>query len=452
MTTRLTRKMISLVALLSLLGVTFGASSYSTVEATNVVNENLTRRRPAQRIRGLRQEKEVAETKEKDDTTRHRPNFPGFLRPTPEKFGKLGLNVATTKASSKSEQRLPEQGQALNIATTKASSKSEQRLPEQGQALNIKVNNRKPGGNQKTGGFSSAQKEKVRNGVGKDKETILENGMEHFKEVEVEIYRREIPSFTIQFTVENSSSFSAPNLADYNELTDVSEGYLDNFFRSVFEDVQVRHEGTVLFLMVSEYDPYTVDFRMTLEFIIPGEVPTINFLIDRLQDGLERDTSKAFFIADLSSMSETNPFSGTVSFEVVSRPPVSAAEKSRGGGKQAQDDSIEQVGKSNVLVSLLAGMGCVVIVGAGLMWRKKKLDMSAASDSNQIFSLFDKTKKKTTPDSNTSGIYGADEETMNYLSSIRNRYRDHDSGETSSCTSNDRNIAAVEQTEFDDEC
>ena len=93
--------------------------------------------------------------------------------------------------------------------------------------------------------------------------------------MEVEIYRREIPSITIQFTVEDSSSSNPPNLADYNELSDVSEEYLDNFFRSVFEDLQVRHDGTVLFVMVSEDDPFKVDFRITLEFIIPGEVPTI---------------------------------------------------------------------------------------------------------------------------------------------------------------------------------
>ena len=92
--------------------------------------------------------------------------------------------------------------------------------------------------------------------------------------MDVEIYRREIPSITIQFTVEDSSS-NLPNLADYNELSDVSEEYFDKFFRSVFEDVQVRHHGTVLFVMVSDDDPYTLDFRITLEFIIPGEVPTI---------------------------------------------------------------------------------------------------------------------------------------------------------------------------------
>lgn len=441
MTTRVMGKTISLVALLTLLSVTFGASSYSTVEASNVVNQKLPRRRPAQRIRGLRREKGADETTGEDKPTKpnggdkptkhnpHNPHLPGIIRPIPEKFAKLGLDVENTKVSSKFEQKLPEQGQALNIKV-----------------------NKKSEANPKTGGLFPAKKVIDRNGVSENKEMVLENGIEHFKEVEVEVYRREVPSFSIQFNVENSSSSSAPNLADYNELTDVSEGYLDNFFRSVFEDIQVRHEGTVLFLMVSEDDPYTVDFRMTLEFIIPGEVPTINFLIDRLQDAFERDTSQAFFIADLSSMSDTNPFSKTVSFEVVSRPPVSAAEMNGGGGGKPQDDSIEQVGKSKILVSLLVGMGCVVVVGAALMWRKKKSDMNASSDSNQTFSLFDKTKKKNIPDSKTSGIYGADEETTNYLNSLRNRYRDHDSGETSSCASNDRNIAAVEQTEFEDEC
>lgn len=93
--------------------------------------------------------------------------------------------------------------------------------------------------------------------------------------MEVEVYRREVPSFSLQFIVDPSSSTNNPGLADYNELTDVSEEYLDSFFRSVFEDVQVRHDGTALFLMVDEDDPFTVDYRVTLEFIIPGEVPTI---------------------------------------------------------------------------------------------------------------------------------------------------------------------------------
>jgi hypothetical protein len=156
-------------------------------------------------------------------------------------------------------------------------------------------------------------------------------------------------------------------------------------------------------------------------------------------------------MSDLSSMSETNPFSKTVSFKVVSRPPVSAAEMDRTGGKPPQIGGIERVRKNHVLISLLAGVGLVVLIGSGLMWRKKKFNRGAVSDSNQTFSLFDKTNKKgTSTSSKTSGLYGADEETLNYLDSIRKRYRDGGSPKSSPSASNDNNIAAVEHDDDDD--
>ena len=164
-----------------------------------------------------------------------------------------------------------------------------------------------------------------------------------------------------------------------------------------------------------------------------------SFLIDRLQDGLERETSRAFFISDLSSMSETNPFSKTVSFEVVSRPPVSAAEV--GGGKQPPNGSIQNASKQHVLISLLGGLGCIALVGAGVLWKKKKL-----SESNSL------TLDNNSAMDKSDGIYGADEETMSYLNYIRKRYRDHDkSNKVPSSDSNNDNIAAVEQTgSYDD--
>jgi len=439
MTTMVMVKRISQAMLLILLGITLAALSHSTVEAATSDNKQSSRRLPAPKVRGLQQdigvgsvgkvERVNSRNKGEDKTGRNKPNLPGVSRPIPQKFQKI----------------------ALNINAAKEAARPAKKLPEQQQASNIKVNKRS-GSNPKLGGLSAALKGSDRNGLGKN---IIkkETGMEHFQEVEVEIYRREIPSFSIKFEVEESSSDNLPNLADYNELSDVSEEYLDNFFRSVFEDVPVRHDGTALFVMVSEDDSYTVDFRMTLEFIIPGEVPTINFLIDRLQDGFEKDTSQAFFISDLSLMSETNPFSKTVSYQVVSRPPVSAAEMARGGGKQPQGGDSEHLGKNRFLISLLAGMGCLVLVGAGIMWRKKNSNGSAVSDSNQTFSLFDKTNNKSSSTSSrTSGVYGADEETTNYLNSIRKRYRDHDgSKKSSSSASNDNNIAAVEQTgSYDD--
>jgi len=442
MTTMVMGKRISQAVLLILLGITLAALSQSTVEAATSDNIQSSRRLPAPKVRGLQRGIEVgsvgkvervnSRNKGEDKTGRNKPTLLKVSRPIPQKFGKIALNIDVVKEAARTAKKIPEQQQASTIEVNKTSRSDP-----------------------KIGGLNAALKGSDRNGVGKNsiKSAEVETGMEHFQEVEVEVYRREIPSFSIKFEVGETSSDDLPNLADYNELSDVSEEYLDNFFRSVFEDVPVRHAGTALFVMVSEDDSYTVDFRMTLEFIIPGQVPTINFLIDRLQDAFEKETSQAFFISDLSLMSETNPFSNTVSYQVVSRPPVSAAEMGLGRGKQPQLGDSEHVGKSSILISLLAGMGCLVLVGAGIMWRKKNSNGSAVSDSNQTFSLFDKTNNKSSSTSSrTSGVYGADEETTNYLNSIRKRYRDHDGSKKSfSSASNDNNIAAVEQTgSYDD--
>jgi hypothetical protein len=278
-----------------------------------------------------------------------------------------------------------------------------------------------------------------------------------YRTVEVEVYRRQVPKFSIHFTIDDPSSGNPPNLADYNELSEVSEEYLDNFFRSVFEDIQVRHDGTILFVSVNDDNPFTVDFVVTLEFIIPGEVPTVNFLIDRLQEGLERDTSMAFFISDLSTMSETNPFSKTVSIEVVSRPPLSAAEMNGGGNSPLGNMSTQN---KHIMISFLAGIGSVILVVAGFMWvRKTRFNKSHTSDSDQTFALFDKSNTKGTPGGvGSSGVYGADEETISYLNSIRKRYKDRDetskrgSEQTNSSVFRKSNISAAEVAgSFDEE-
>lgn len=144
-------------------------------------------------------------------------------------------------------------------------------------------------------------------------------------------------------------------------------------------------------------------------------------------------------------MSATNPFSKTESIVVVSPPSVSAAEMDRTGGSP-KNAGIGVGGSNYVLISVLAGMGCVVLLGAGIMWRKKSQG-GDISDSNEAFSLFDKSNKKDDSGSNKiAGIYGADEDTMNYLNSIRKRYRDNGSSNRSGSVSEDENIAVVGQS------
>jgi len=96
-------------------------------------------------------------------------------------------------------------------------------------------------------------------------------------------------------------------------------------------------------------------------------------------------------------------------------------------------------------------MGCVVLIGAGVMWRKKKSG-GDISDSNEAFSLFDKSNKKDESGSTKiAGIYGADADTMNYLNSIRKRYKDSGSSKTSDSVSDDENIAVMGQSgSYDD--
>lgn len=417
------RMRISRAGLLTLLGFLLAVSSYSSVEASTHASSQSSRRIPRQKIRGSERELKSGGSEENEGAPEKKNRIvplPEFSRPipNPEKFNKVGINLKVAKESTKPEPKLPEEKQAANIK------------------VNKKNNSPRNPGKEKAAGLGKI--------VAKhNKEEVVQNGLEHFKEVEFETYRRELPSFSIKFNVDESLVSNTPGLADFNELTDVSEEYLDGFFASVFEDLAVVHYGTFLFLMPKEDDPFTVEFKLSLDFGIPGEVPTINYLIDRLQEAFERETSQSFYIADLSMMSETNPFSKTESFVVMSRPAVSAAEMDRTGGPP-KSAGVESAGNSYVLVSVLAGMGCVVLIGVGIMWRKKTSQGENVSDSNEAFSLFDKSNKKDDSESNKiAGIYGADQDTMNYLNSIRKRYKDSGSSKASDSMSDDENIAVM---------
>lgn len=164
-----------------------------------------------------------------------------------------------------------------------------------------------------------------------------------------------------------------------------------------------------------------------------------SFLVDRLRDGFEGETSKAFFLADLSVMSETNPFSKTASYEVLSYPPVPSAT-----GGSSQIAGIEILGSNYMLVSILAGTGFLVLIGTGLMVKKQK-SKRAISASNEAFSDFDKSNKKG---SRGKGVYGADDDTMNYLNSIRKRYKDN--GGSTVADSDDENLAIAGSGSYDD--
>jgi len=246
------------------------------------------------------------------------------------------------------------------------------------------------------------------------------NGEEHFRKVAVDVYRRQIPKISVSFRMEDEPSHHqqqrhTPIMVDYNELSQVSEDFVNHFFRTILEEeeVQVRivHEqGVHLFVSVNEDKPFVVDFVVTLAFVIPGQVPTVKFLSDRLHDGLkvhpqlgsngnvddERDpapsSTSAFFVANLrKTMSQTNPFSKTVSIEVVRHssnsslpvpsvvPSVSDTELTGTSGTRSSRRFISMItttelGKHIVIASFLAGMGCVILIATAMRfrWENKK--------------------------------------------------------------------------------
>lgn len=276
---------------------------------------------------------------------------------------------------------------------------------------------------------------------------LVEDGSEHFKQVDVEIYRRQIPSFSIHFNTDKTDK--PPNMADYNELSEVTEEYMDDFFSSVFEELGVRHDGTILFLSVNEENPFTVDLVVTLEFIIPGEVPTVNFLINQLQDGLEQNESTEYFISDLSEMSRTNPFSKTESIEVVSRPPVNGVDMI----DDIQIFSSNAPNAQHIIISFISGMFLVSVAVICAVWiRKLRKNKQDFSESGQSFALYGKSinSKSTSSESTSSstGVHGTDDETVGYLNSIRKRYRDVDGkmirGRKKDSVFRETNISAVE--------
>ncbi|KAL3923607.1 MAG: hypothetical protein SGARI_006184, partial [Bacillariaceae sp.] len=103
---------------------------------------------------------------------------------------------------------------------------SEDELP-QGKDKDDSGKSNKSGGGKDSGDAASHK------GKGKGK------GNEHFEHGEV--FRRDIPDIAISYVIPSTRSSEIPVDGDYNELSVVSEEFLDRSFQSVFEDMPVGH-------------------------------------------------------------------------------------------------------------------------------------------------------------------------------------------------------------------
>ena len=233
------------------------------------------------------------------------------------------------------------------------------------------------------------------------------------------MYKRNIPTFALQYTGDAAMTRTTPQAGDYNELSVVTEEFLDSTFRSVFEDLLVRHDVTRVFLLLGDDEPFTVDFKVSLDFLLPSEVPTVGFLIDRIREAFERDSSSASYLFDLNAMSETNPFSGTTSFSLIDRSAAAAADVNNEPGQSPKDVTTETTTKNYIMISLMVVIGFFVLAAAAFLWVRSRRDKHRTTEAQ--IDIGSGIHQRSSNDE-----YNADAETMRYLNTIRKRYRDEE--------------------------
>lgn len=234
-------------------------------------------------------------------------------------------------------------------------------------------------------------------------------------------------------------SRSTPDMGDYNELSVTTEYFFDSFFRSVFEDLPVSHDSTIVHVMLEDNDdPFMVDVLIGLDFVVPGEVPTVPFLLDWVEEAFERDASMNSYLWDLHSMSDTNPFSATKSVVIVRNIPQDAVGFSDGPGGPWTSDTYDDTDddKKTVLISLISGLGVLILLLVGLLWvRQRRYGRRVVANEDELIldsggSKSKNLKSLTVKSSSTQRFSKEEDDAVEYLSSIRERYKDEEDEQT----------------------
>ncbi|KAL3911097.1 MAG: hypothetical protein SGILL_007416, partial [Bacillariaceae sp.] len=282
---------------------------------------------------------------------------------------------------------------------------------------------------------------KNKGGKGKGKEHF-HHGMLQYENVEK--FRRDIPDFAISYVIPSTRSSEIPGDGDYNELSVVSEEFLDRSFKSVFEDMAVGHFGTAAYAMVNTGTPFTVDFRVTLEFGVPGEVPTVQFLFFFLAEAVERNVSSQQYLFDLNAMSTTNPFSAATSFTLIAKTNSDQGTVAGGltGGPgsnrppMVSNDKDKKLSAMHMIIIILSVVMFLTLCLLGYLWYtgrnsgRKFAPYNPEQDNNMDLPIFKgklgiaSRSENGDTESEHSDPYGADDETVAYLKALRQRYRD----------------------------
>lgn len=238
--------------------------------------------------------------------------------------------------------------------------------------------------------------------------------------------RREIPTFKISFALSVGLYEDDLDNGDYAELSDSTELYLTQYFTEYYEgEPTIFHEVNVI---VQKTDnPLIVRFYVIPSFNIPGNVPTMTNLFDRMNDAFS-GARVPEYISILNSMGMYNPFKNTRAIALINETPVSlkGTENSGGGDGSSLDDN------DSKFWSIVIGAAVLVLVIVGLLWvyHQRQREKADAIHRMELDDVEDQDIASLKRRAFSTKALRTDANTSGYLDSIRNRYKDGSDSKT----------------------
>ena len=236
---------------------------------------------------------------------------------------------------------------------------------------------------------------------------------------------RSIPVFTIRYTIKTPGT-PAGDDGNYNELAIVTQEYLDEYFDAIFEASSAHHAFTTAKLRKTG-DPLSVEFHVGSNFHIPGELPTISFMFERILEAFG-GTGESTYLNELSEMSGTNPFSETSGVELLTGNGL----QSSGPAKKAQNKS--------VMAPFLGGIGFLVLAIVGFFWLKQRRSQRGTGIDELNLEEEDPSRNKggignkSTATPYRTPVKAPDETTLRYLYFVRERFHEESDIKSSKST------------------
>jgi hypothetical protein len=234
--------------------------------------------------------------------------------------------------------------------------------------------------------------------------------------------------YAIRYIVKSDRT---PNAGDYNELAIVTTEFLDENFAAVYQATPAKHAFTT----VESYkirEPLVIEFHISSHFYIPGEVPLISYMYEKLEQQFDAHSqAQDKYMNELSAMSDTNPFSKVERIEIIDNRPRNGGPNLRSG------NSDEQKKRTLILVPVVLIVTFFVLgIAFCLLFRRRKNYAKAGNDDDTYFrngmetdnssheegTIEEGTHTLEVPamlNPNGTQYYGDDPETVRYLNSIR---------------------------------